>query len=102
MNFKKEIENWKEKHGLLNHLVFEDEKEAFFSPPNRKVLKLVFSKAQSGGPIGMTESYVKNCYLGGSVTKEEILSEKNTVYLAQLAASIDGLLGTKQAQIKKL
>lgn len=102
MDFKGKIEEWKKKGFEVNLVPFEDGQEAYFKTPNRRELKLIFSKATNGGAIAMTESYVKNCYLGGTVKKEGILDDNNTSYLAQLSASIDDLLGTKKVQIKKL
>lgn len=101
-DFKKEISNWK-KQGLNPvQVAFSDDNVAFFQTPTRKKLGLIFSKAGKGGPISMTEAYVKNCYLGGSVSLETVMDDNNTAYIAELAASIDDLLNTKKAEVKKL
>jgi hypothetical protein len=100
MEFKKEIQEWKKQGHTVLEVPFDDGKTAFFKTPNRQELKLIFSKAPKGGPVAMTDTFVKNCLLGGHLSKDEICGS-DTKYIAQLAASIDDLLGTKQVEIKK-
>lgn len=97
---KKLLVHWKEAYGTFNEVPFDDGENAFFKQPNRKELKLIMSKGK-GGPIAMTDAFVKNCHIGGSVSKAMFLDENNTEYISQLAASIDDLLSMKKAEIKK-
>lgn len=101
MKIKDQIKAWKEKYGTVVEVPFDDGKSAFFKNPNRRELKLIYSKAAKGGPIAMVESYVANCWLGGDLGKDEILNPEDTSYISQLTASIDDLLQTKKVEIKK-
>lgn len=94
------IADLKQQYGTFNEVPFDDGENAFFKQPNRKELKLIMSKGK-GGPIAMTDAFVKNCHIGGSVSKAMFLHENNTEYISQLAASIDDLLSMKKAEIKK-
>jgi hypothetical protein len=98
----KQIAAWKAEGHTVLLVPFEDGQEVYFKQPNRRELKLIFSKGPKGGPVGMTDAFVVNCYLGGDVSLETLKSDQGTEYLAQLAASIDDLLGTKKAEVKKL
>lgn len=100
--FKTKIADWKKENMNPVSVEFADGKVAFFQTPTRKKLAMIFSKAGTGGPIAMTEAYVKNCYLDGTVMLADIMDDNNTVYLSELAASIDDLLNTKKAEVKKL
>lgn len=99
---KKQIAEWRKEGKRPVSVEFDDGKTAILNQPTRKQLKLIFSKAGQGGPIGMTEAYVRTCYLGGSLTQEELMDETVSDYIAQLAATVDELLNTKKAIVKKL
>jgi len=101
MATRKQIVEWKKAGHKVLEVPFEDDKTCFFRTPNRKELKLIFAKGPKGGPIAMTDAFVKNCLLGGDLSADQICSDEGTEYLAQLAASIDDLLGTKKVEIKK-
>ena len=65
-------------------------------------MKLIFAKGGQGGPMSMTDAYIKNCFLGSEeLTKEFLLSDEGLPYHSQLTASIDDLLNTKKVEIKK-
>lgn len=100
MSIQKKIEAWKKEGHKVLELPFEDGNSAFFSMPTRKQLKLIMSKGKAGVVV-MTDTFIKNCYLGGDVTKEQLLDENDTEYAATISANIDQLLGTKQVDVKK-
>lgn len=102
MKDKSKVEGWKKEHGVLSLVEFDDMSEVIFKTPSRKELKLIMSKGRNGGAVGMSESFVRNCYLGGDVTKEDILDDNNTTYLGQVVGSFDDLVGVKQKIVKKL
>lgn len=99
---KKQIEDWKKAGNQVMEVPFEDGNTVYFKKPTRKELKLIFSKGPKGGPIGMTDAFVANCYLGGQVTLDMLQSDDGIDYVAAMAASIDDLLGTKKVEVKKL
>jgi hypothetical protein len=99
---KTKIEEWKKAGHVVLEVPFEDGEVCYFKQPSRKQLKLIFSKGPKGGPVGMTDAFVANCYLGGDVKLETLQGDEGVTYLSQLAASIDDLLGTKKVEVKKL
>lgn len=101
MKIEEQVKAWKQEHGTVFLFPFEDGNNVYFRKPNRKELKLILSKAKEG-PLSMAESFVKNCLLGGDLTEAQITDDKSTEYIAQVAATIDDLLGTKRQEIKKL
>lgn len=102
MSIDKQIETWKKDGKRPQMVEFDDDRVAYFQSPTRKQMKLITSKIGNGGPVAMAESYIKVCYLGGDVTKEEILDENNTDYLNQMTATVDVLMKYKAATVKKL
>lgn len=102
-NLENQIKEWKALGHEVVGVTFDDGKACYFKTPNRKELKLILSKGgQGGGPVTMTDTYIKNCYLGGDVSADCLASDAGTAYLAQIAASIDDLINTKRVEIKKL
>ena len=99
---KEQIKKWKEQYADVHLVEFEDGKKAYFGRPTRKQYKLIMSKARQLGPVGMTEALIKNCLLGGDVDEAMFLDDKNTKYLAEFGSVVDTVLGTTQAQVKKL
>lgn len=93
------IQMLKEKHGDLKGITFDDGKLVLFRKPTRVQLKMIMAKG-SKGAVDMTESYVRNCHVGGDLTKEEILDDKQTSYLASLVGSFDDLLEMKKLEVK--
>lgn len=90
------IDTWKKKHGEIFLISFEDGKEVYLKKPDRKVLSLAMSKMQSN-PLGFAETILNQCFIGGD---EEIKTNDN--YFFGAAAQLEGLIETKQAELKKL
>lgn len=99
---KEEIKNLKKEHDTagINELPFEDGQSVFFKVPNRREFKLIMSKGTQGA-AALAESFVKNCLVAGDVGVKDICSDKDTRYMGEVMASIDDLLNTKKATIKK-
>lgn len=91
---EKEIAAWKEKHGQVFEISFQDGKRCFLRQPTRAEVGYAMSKARTN-PLGIAEVIVESCWLGGD---EEIKSEVG--YTVGLTEQIDALIGAKTAQIK--
>ena len=69
-DIQKQIEGWKNEGKVVLMMVFDDGREGYFAQPTRNQLKLIYGKVKTGGPVAMTTAFIRNCFLGGGVTKE--------------------------------
>ncbi|MEO0625566.1 MAG: hypothetical protein AAFY91_01165 [Bacteroidota bacterium] len=99
---QKQIDGWKTDGLRPVAITFDDGKVSYFKSPNRVQLKLILSKTSKGGPVEMVIAFAKNCLLAGDVSLDEIASTEDTTYSAQMVSSLDDLLGTAKAEVKKL
>lgn len=90
-----QIQEWKNKHGEVFMIAFED-KEGYLRKPNRKELSYAMTKVQSN-PLGFAEVILQNCWLGGD---EEIRTDD--AYFLGASSQLDVLMEVKVAELKKL
>ncbi len=93
---QEQIDAWKKKHGEIFVLSFEDGKEAYLKKPDRKVLSFAMTKMQTN-PLAFAEVILNQCFIYGD---EEVKSSDS--YFFGAAAQLEGLIETKQAELKKL
>ena len=101
MKISEQIEAWKKEGKKPIRVTLGDGSELYFSTPSRKQFRSIMAKARESG-VAITESFVKNCLLGGDLTEHQIIDDNDSSYIAELGASIDDLLNTKKADVKKL
>lgn len=102
INYNKQIAEWKAEHKRpIFEVTFEDDSTAYFTKPNRNETAKIIHKAK-GGPLVMAEVLVDNHYLGGTCTKEMLLSKEEADHITQLAVTMDDVLKTVKADVKKL
>jgi hypothetical protein len=93
---QKQIDTWKKKHGDIFKIEFEDGKEVFLRKPDRKVLSLAMTKAQTN-PLGFAEVILNNCFLGGDA---DVKTDDD--YFLGASAQLEKVMEVKSAEIKKL
>lgn len=93
---KKQIDEWKEKHGQVFKIEFEDGKEVYLKKPNRKTLSYAMTQMQTN-PLAFAEVILKQCFLAGD---EEITT--NDDYFLGASSQLEGLMEVKSAELKKL
>ena len=93
---QKQIDAWKKKHGDIFKIDFEDGKEVFLKKPDRKVLSLSMTKAQTN-PLGFAEVILNNCFLGGDA---DVKTDDD--YFLGASAQLEKVMEVKSAEIKKL
>jgi hypothetical protein len=93
---QKQIDTWKKKYGDIFKIDFEDGKEVFLKKPDRKVLSLAMTKAQTN-PLGFAEVILNNCFLGGDA---DVKTDDN--YFLGASAQLEKVMEVKSAEIKKL
>lgn len=93
---KKQIEEWKAKHGEIFKIEFEDGKEVFLKKPSRKVLSYAMTKMQDN-PLAFAEVILNQCFLGGH---EEVKTDDD--YFLGASSQLEGLMEVKSAELKKL
>jgi hypothetical protein len=102
MKTLEQIKAWKAAGKGPVEVTLSDGSTLYFSTPTRKQFRLIMAKMRTGGAVGITEAYIKNCHLGGDLTIEQILDDNDSTYAAEIGATIDELLNTKAAAVKKL
>ncbi len=93
---QEQIDAWKKQHGEIFLISFDDGKEVYLKKPERKVLSLAMSRMQTN-PLGFAETILTQCFIGGD---DEV--KTNDSYFFGAAAQLEGLIETKQAELKKL
>ncbi len=93
---QKQIDAWKQEHGEIFKLEFEDGKEGFLKKPSRKILKAAMAKMQTD-PLSFVERILTDCWLGGD---EQVRTDDD--YFFGAAEQLEGLMETKKAELKKL
>jgi ABC-type enterochelin transport system substrate-binding protein len=53
-----------------------------------------------GDVLSSTEVVIKNCYVGGTLTKDEILDEVNPEWLFAIHQIVGQIIGSATAKIK--
>jgi hypothetical protein len=77
-----------------------EKRQVKLSKPNRNVVSLALSAAMGGDVLSSTEVVIKNCYVGGTLTKDEILDEVNPEWLFAIHQIVGQIIGSATAKIK--
>ena len=74
-----------------------DGKKAFFKKPNRATLGLAMAKG-ANDPLTSVEIIVENCYVGGDISKKELLEDVSNLFA--LSGVVNQIIGTKAVEVK--
>lgn len=97
----KNLEQLKEEHkgAQLFHIKFEDGKELVFKQPDRKHVAFGMAKARTN-PLAMVDVLIENCVVAGDF--EHIKNATHAGYHLKIADQVDMIIGSVEAQVKKL